>query len=85
LTPSGPRVAITGASGFVGSQLAERFERSGWSVVRFTRSAATASDLFVPFHLGEEVGDGALVLGVIAGGAQAVAGAAGGSARMAMA
>ena len=28
-------VAITGASGFVGSQLAARFEHDGWAVVRF--------------------------------------------------
>jgi len=58
LTPSEPRVAITGASGFVGSSLTERFERSGWSVVRFTRSAGEASELSVPFHLGDEVGEG---------------------------
>lgn len=52
------RVAITGTSGFVGSQLADRFERAGWSVIRFTRSAGEASDLAVPFHLGDDVDQG---------------------------
>lgn len=45
------RVAITGASGFVGSQLAGRFERDGWSVIRFSRGGREA----VPFHLGDEI------------------------------
>ena len=48
-------VAITGASGFVGSQLAERFERDGWSLTRFTRGGGEPSARAVPFHLGDEV------------------------------
>ncbi|MGA7910893.1 MAG: NAD-dependent epimerase/dehydratase family protein [Candidatus Dormiibacterota bacterium] len=55
MTSSEKRVAITGASGFVGSQLAERFERAGWPVVRFTRGAGQATDLTIPFHLGDDV------------------------------
>lgn len=49
------RVAITGASGFVGSRMAGCFERAGWSVIRLTRSAREASDHSVPFRLGDEV------------------------------
>ena len=55
-----PRVAITGASGFVGSRLAEHFARASWSVVRLSRSAAEG-DLSIPFHLGEEVNSEDLV------------------------
>jgi nucleoside-diphosphate-sugar epimerase len=55
LTATERRVAITGASGFVGSQLADRFERAGWSVARFTTRAGEATDLVVPFHLGDDV------------------------------
>jgi nucleoside-diphosphate-sugar epimerase len=46
---AGRRVGITGASGFVGSQLASRFEKDGWSVVRFSRGGRDA----VPFQLGD--------------------------------
>ncbi|HKV89323.1 MAG TPA: NAD-dependent epimerase/dehydratase family protein [Candidatus Dormibacteraeota bacterium] len=45
------RVAITGASGYVGSALARRFERDGWTVTGFSRSAAGE----VRFRLGEDV------------------------------
>lgn len=41
-------VAITGASGYVGSNLSTRFERDGWKVVRTT------------FRLGDDVTTGAL-------------------------
>lgn len=44
-------VALTGASGFVASQLASRFERDGWSVTRFSRSGAGD----VNFRLGDDV------------------------------
>lgn len=54
MVPEG-RVAVTGASGFVGSQLSDRFEQRGWSVIRFTQSATEATDLSVPFHLGDDV------------------------------
>lgn len=42
-------VAITGASGYVGSHLASRFERDGWKVVR------------TPFRLGDDVAPAALL------------------------
>ena len=48
-----PRIAITGAHGFVGSMLARRFEESGWTVTRFSHSAADAGT--VPFRLGDKV------------------------------
>ena len=48
---AGRRVGITGASGFVGSQLASRFEKEGWSVIRFSRGGREA----VQFQLGDEV------------------------------
>lgn len=48
-------VAITGASGFVGSQLAERFENGGWSVTRLTRTGRDGSRDAVSFRLGDEV------------------------------
>lgn len=35
-----PIVAITGASGFIGSQLVERFKNKGWQVVALVRNAA---------------------------------------------
>ena len=48
-----PRIAITGAHGFVGSMMASRFEESGWTVTRFSHSAADAGT--VPFRLGDKV------------------------------
>ena len=48
-------VAITGASGYVGSMLARHFETGGWTVTGFVRSANTAGDSAVSFHLGEEL------------------------------
>jgi nucleoside-diphosphate-sugar epimerase len=50
-TPGERRVAVTGASGFVGSWLADRFIKDGWSVFRF--SSSSRAD--VPFHLGRDV------------------------------
>ncbi len=47
------RIAITGASGFVGSMLARRFEDADWSVIRFSHS--TSGPDTVPFRLGDEV------------------------------
>jgi len=49
--PDPRRVAITGASGYVGTALAARFERAGWTVTRLTRAGGDA----VRFRLGEEV------------------------------
>jgi nucleoside-diphosphate-sugar epimerase len=46
-------VAITGASGFVGSMLARHFEDAGWDVTRLSRSAGDG--VTVPFHLGEDL------------------------------
>jgi nucleoside-diphosphate-sugar epimerase len=48
-------VAITGASGYVGSTLARHFEKAGWNVTRMLRSATPGGDGTVPFRLGEEV------------------------------
>jgi len=47
------RIAITGASGFVGAMLARRFEEAGWTVTRLSHSATGAGT--VPFGLGDEV------------------------------
>jgi nucleoside-diphosphate-sugar epimerase len=46
-------VAVTGASGYVGSMLARHFGDAGWTVTRMLRSAHGAGD--VPFRLGDEV------------------------------
>ena len=48
-------VAITGASGYVGSMLAHHFEESGWTVTRLVRSANPGDDTTVMFRLGEEL------------------------------
>jgi nucleoside-diphosphate-sugar epimerase len=47
------RIAITGASGFVGAMLARRFEEAGWTVTRLSHSATGPGT--VPFGLGDEV------------------------------
>lgn len=44
-------VAVTGASGYVGGLLVDRFARNGWSVTRFSRSPGAD----VRFELGGEV------------------------------
>jgi len=49
------RVAITGASGFVGSLLVRHFEDSGWDVTRLSHSAGTGDKSSVPFRLGEDL------------------------------
>jgi nucleoside-diphosphate-sugar epimerase len=46
-------IAITGASGFVGTMLARRFEEAGWTVTRLSHSTSGAGT--VPFRLGDEV------------------------------
>lgn len=48
-------VAITGASGFVGSLLTERFAGAGWRVISLTRTAAAQSDTAAPFKLGDDL------------------------------
>jgi nucleoside-diphosphate-sugar epimerase len=48
-------VAISGATGFVGSTLARHFEDAGWTVTRLVRSANRADDRTVPFRLGDEI------------------------------
>jgi nucleoside-diphosphate-sugar epimerase len=48
-------VAITGASGFVGSMLARHFESVGWTVTRLVRTPTRAAGSVVPFRLGEEL------------------------------
>src|SRR5690606_22585054 len=39
-----PTVAITGASGFIGSALTQSFQRDGWRVLALSRSRATSDD-----------------------------------------
>jgi nucleoside-diphosphate-sugar epimerase len=48
-------IAITGASGFVGSMLTHHFQDAGWTVTRLVRSANAGDDGTVRFRLGEEV------------------------------
>jgi nucleoside-diphosphate-sugar epimerase len=48
-------VAITGASGYVGSMLAHHFKHAGWEVTRMVRSTQAADDNVEPFRLGEEL------------------------------
>jgi nucleoside-diphosphate-sugar epimerase len=48
-------VAITGASGYVGSMLARHFEEAHWSVTRLSSSAIARGVGTVEFHLGDEV------------------------------
>lgn len=48
-------VALTGSSGFIGSQLAQRFNSRGWSVVPFKRNAGSEDGAAVTFNLGEEL------------------------------
>ncbi|HEV3312562.1 MAG TPA: NAD-dependent epimerase/dehydratase family protein [Chloroflexota bacterium] len=48
-------VAITGASGYVGSTLARHFGDAGWNVVRMIRSTHQGGDNSVPFRLGDEL------------------------------
>ena len=48
-------VAISGATGYVGSLLVSHFEAAGWGVTRLVRSANAAGDKTAPFHLGEEI------------------------------
>ena len=48
-------VAITGASGYVGSMLAGHFEDAGWTVTRLVRTPNRADGSMVPFRLGEEL------------------------------
>lgn len=43
-TASAPTVAITGASGFIGSALKRSFEKDGWRVLALTRGRPTAAD-----------------------------------------
>ena len=50
-----PRIAITGAHGFVGSMLARRFEDAGWAVTRLSHSGTASDGDTVPFRLGDEV------------------------------
>jgi nucleoside-diphosphate-sugar epimerase len=50
-----PRIAITGARGFVGSMLARRFEEAGWAVTRLSHALTTSDDDTVLFRLGEEL------------------------------
>src|SRR5687767_3663293 len=51
------RVLLTGATGFVGSHVAEAFVRAGWAVRALARSRERAQTLAA---LGVEVVDGAL-------------------------
>ena len=48
-------VAITGATGFLGSQLVERFAAAGWSVIKLSRSVTEETRSDIHFVLGETV------------------------------
>jgi nucleoside-diphosphate-sugar epimerase len=48
-------IAVTGSHGFVGSMLARRFAKAGWTVVRLTHSTGASDGDTVPFSLGEVV------------------------------
>jgi nucleoside-diphosphate-sugar epimerase len=48
-------VAITGATGYVGSILARHFEGAGWTVTRLVRTAHPTDAGMVPFRLGDEL------------------------------
>ena len=48
-------VAITGAAGFVGSLLSERFASAGWSVIPLSRDAANQRSAAVAFNLGDDL------------------------------
>jgi nucleoside-diphosphate-sugar epimerase len=50
-----PRIAITGARGFVGAILARRFEDAGWTVTRLSHSESSGDRDMVPFRLGDEL------------------------------
>ena len=59
-TPAPKLVAITGATGYVGSRIARTLEARGWRVVRLSRTAADAADV-IPFRLGDDVDPRAFV------------------------
>jgi nucleoside-diphosphate-sugar epimerase len=54
------RVAITGATGYVGSRIARMLEANGWQVVRLSRSRGDQSPDLIPFRLGDELDPHAL-------------------------
>ncbi len=57
------RVAITGASGYIGGLVARRYERAGWHVLSLGRFAAARGGLIgeeLPFTLGQPVNPTAL-------------------------
>jgi nucleoside-diphosphate-sugar epimerase len=56
----GRTAAITGASGYLGSRLAERFAERGWDVVRLVRSAPPDDGSARHYDLAEDVGPGLL-------------------------
>ena len=50
-----PVCAITGANGFVGSAVSQRFEALGWRVIRLVRSPETVKGDARRFSLGEDI------------------------------
>lgn len=62
MTPS-RTCAITGIHGYLGSILADAFEKSGWSVIGLTRTPTSGVRPERPFHLGKNV-DPATLAGI---------------------
>ena len=50
-----PVAAVTGASGYLGSQICETLESSGWQVVRLARSPGKGHDQALPYDLATPV------------------------------
>jgi nucleoside-diphosphate-sugar epimerase len=50
-----PVAAVTGASGYLGSQVCEALESSGWQVVRLARSPGKSHGLALPYDLATPV------------------------------
>lgn len=59
-TSGGRVVAVTGANGYIGGLVCERFRAAGWTVIRLQRQAPADSPTDRRFVLGEPVADGVL-------------------------
>lgn len=57
---AGRVVAVTGANGYVGALVCERFRAAGWTVVRLQRRVPPGTSTVRPFVLGDPVADGVL-------------------------
>jgi nucleoside-diphosphate-sugar epimerase len=59
-TSGGRVVAVTGANGYIGGLVCERFRAAGWTVIQLQRQAPPSSPTVRPFVLGEAVAHGVL-------------------------